>query len=97
MARNIFLPDPAIEVEDRLTFAWSGIMQLVPELGQSFCDYILDQVRTAAFAVRVRGGSSQLHGHRPPGPAARDEGLACQPASSLDQQQALTVDHSGMM
>ena len=43
MARNIFLPDPAIEVEDRLTFAWSGIMQLVPELGQSFCDYISDQ------------------------------------------------------
>lgn len=40
MARNIFLLEEKIDLEDRLTFAWSWMLNLVPELGQAFSDLI---------------------------------------------------------
>ena len=41
MARNIFLLDEAVDREDRLTFAWGWLLNLLPAtLGQAFCDLV---------------------------------------------------------
>jgi hypothetical protein len=45
MPRNIFLLEDNINLEDRLTFAWSWMLNLLPELGQAFCDLIADRTR----------------------------------------------------
>ena len=43
MPRNIFLLEEKIDLEDRLTFAWSWMLNLLPQLGQAFCDLIARQ------------------------------------------------------
>lgn len=43
MARNIFLLEENINLEDRLTFAWSWMLSLIPDLGQAFCDMVAER------------------------------------------------------
>lgn len=43
MPRNIFLLEENIDREDRLTFAWSWMLNLLPDLGQAFCDLVAER------------------------------------------------------
>lgn len=43
MPKNIFLLESPTNSEDRLTFIWSWMLNVIPDLGQVFSDYVADR------------------------------------------------------